>query len=144
MEIDDITGAIIDSALAIHRYPGPGLLESFYEAVLARALVRRGLRVRRQHPIMFQYDGMLFDEGFRADLFVEDQVIVELKSVERLARVHGRQLLTYLRLADRRVGLLINFGAPTLKEGLLRVVNDLRPSASPRLRVNHPGARPSG
>jgi GxxExxY protein len=137
MELNEITGIIIDTALRIHRELGPGLLESVYEAVLASALERRGLKVRRQHPIVFCYDGVMFEEGFRADLLVEDEVIVELKSVERLARVHLKQLLTYLRLADRRVGLLINFGAPTLKEGLHRVVNrfsssGLRSSQSPR------------
>jgi GxxExxY protein len=132
MELDEITGAIVDTSLRIHRELGPGLLESVYEAVLASALERRGLTVRRQQPIAFSFDGVSFDEGFRADLLVEEQVIVELKSVERLARVHLKQLLTYLRLADRRVGLLVNFGAPTLKEGLHRVANRLPGSQSPR------------
>ena len=135
-ELDDVTGAIIDASLTIHRDLGPGLLESVDEAVLARALERRGLRVARQRAIRFEYDGILFDEGFRADLLVERRVIVELKSVERLARVHPKQFLTYLRLAGLQAGLLINFGAATLKEGLHRVVNDLPASASPRLRVN--------
>lgn len=134
MELDEITGTIVDTSLRIHRELGPGLLESVYEAVLANALATRGLTVRRQHPITFAFDGMHFEEGFRADLLVQGQVIVELKSVERLARVHLKQLLTYLRLADLRVGLLVNFGAPTLKEGLHRVVNRLPSSRSPRLR----------
>jgi len=86
--------------------------------------------------VRFEYDGLVFDEGFRTDLLVDHQVIVELKSVERVAPVHSKQLLTYLRLMNKRVGLLINFGGNTLKEGLRRVVNDLHPSASPRLRVN--------
>lgn len=136
LELDEITGIVVDAALRIHRELGPGLLESVYEAVLARALERRGLVVRRQCAIPFSYDGLTFDEGFRADLLVEGKVIVEIKSVERLARVHGRQLLTYLRLANLKVGLLVNFGAPILKEGLHRIVNRLPPSASPRLRVN--------
>ena len=136
MELDDITGVIVDASLRIHRDLGPGLLESVYEALLAGALQRRGLVVERQIPLRFEYDGIAFDEGFRADLLVEHRVIVELKSVERLAPVHGRQLLTYLRLANLQVGLLVNFGSATLKEGLHRVVNDLPPSASPRLRVN--------
>ena len=134
--LDDITGAIVHQSLRIHRDVGPGLLESVYEALLAGALERRGLLVERQAVIRFEYDGILFDEGFRAELLVERRVIVELKSVERLARVHPKQLLTYLRLAGLQAGLLINFGAATLKEGLHRVVNDLPASASPRLRVN--------
>jgi iron complex transport system substrate-binding protein len=86
--------------------------------------------------IRFEYDGMVFEEGFRTDLIVEHQVIVELKSVETLAPVFGKKLLTYLRLSDKSVGLLLNFGANTLTQGLRRVVNNLPPSASPRLRVN--------
>ena len=140
--LDDITEAIIDAAIQIHRDLGPGLLESVYEAVLARALEKRGLHVRRQVAVRFEYDGLVFDEGFRVDLLVEHEVIVELKSVERLARVHGKKLLTYLRLMNKQVGLLINFGGNTLKEGLDRVVNDLQPSASPRLRVNQ-GVNPT-
>ena len=135
-DLDAITEAIIDAAIRIHRDLGPGLLESVYHAVLARALEKRGLHVERQTAVRFEYDGLVFDEGFRADLLVDHDVIVELKSVERLAPVHGKQLLTYLRLMNKPVGLLINFGGNTLKEGLRRVVNDLPPSASPRLRVN--------
>jgi GxxExxY protein len=136
MELDDITGAIVDASVRIHRELGPGLLEGVYEVVLARALERRGLQVVRQRVVRIEYDGMVFEEGFRADLVVEDRVVVELKSVERLAAVHSKQLLTYLRLMHLPVGLLINFGAVTLKEGLHRVVNALASSASPRLRVN--------
>jgi len=136
MELDDITGAIVDASVRIHRELGPGLLEGVYEVVLARALERRGLQVVRQRVVCIEYDGMVFEEGFRADLVVEDRVVVELKSVERLAAVHSKQLLTYLRLMHLPVGLLINFGAVTLKEGLHRVVNGLPSSASPRLRVN--------
>jgi len=142
MELDDITGIIIDEAMKIHKALGPGLLESVYEAVLARALEHRGLHVERQKVVRFEYDGMVFDEGFRVDLLVAGRVVVELKSVENLAPVHGKQLLTYLRLMDLPVGLLINFGAATLKEGLHRVVNNLAPSASPRLRVNQPAHPP--
>ena len=135
-ELDDITGAIVDAAIKIHIELGPGLLESVYEAVLARALERRGFHVERQKVIRFEYDGMVFEEGFRTDLIVDARVVVELKSVEKLAPVHSKQLLTYLRLMNLSVGLLINFGAATLKEGLHRVVNNLQPSSSPRLRVN--------
>jgi iron complex transport system substrate-binding protein len=128
--------------MQIHRGLGPGLLESVYEAVLARALERRGLQVVRQPVVRFEHDGMVFEEGLRVDLLVESRVVVEVKSVARLAPVHGKQLLTYLRLMHVPVGLLVNFGAATLREGLHRVVNDLPPSASPRLRVNQL-ARPS-
>ena len=137
-ELDDITGAIVDAAMRLHKGLGPGLLESVYEAVLARDLRQRGFLVERQIPVTFEYEGMVFEEGFRADLLVEKCVVVELKSVETLAPVHSKQLLTYLRLMHLPVGLLINFGAATLKEGLHRVVNNLDSSASPRLRVNQP------
>ena len=106
-QLDDITGAIVDAAIKIHIALGPGLLESVYEAVLARALERRGFLVERQRMIRFEYDGLVFEEGFRADLIVEDQVIVELKSVERIVPVHWKQLLTYLRLMHLPVGCLL-------------------------------------
>jgi iron complex transport system substrate-binding protein len=118
------------------RVSGRGLLESVYEVILARELERRGLRATRQESISFDYDGLHFRDCLRVDLLVESRVVVELKSVEKLLPVHPRQLLTYLRLMHLRVGLLINFGAPTLREGLRRIVNELPPSASPRLRVN--------
>jgi len=137
-ELDEITGAVVDAAMKIHMDLGPGLLESVYEAVLARALERRGFHVERQKVIRFEYDGMVFEEGFRTDLLVEGDVIVEIKSIERLAPVHSKQVLTYLRLMHLPVGLLINFGAATLKEGLTRIVNNLDSSASPCLRVNRP------
>jgi GxxExxY protein len=140
-ELDDITGGIVDASLRIHRDLGPGLLESVYEAVLAQALNRRGFQVQRQQAIRFEYEGMVFEEGFRIDLLVDSRVIVELKSVERLAPVHSKQLLTYLKLTNRPVGLLVNFGAATLREGLHRIVNRLPAAASPRLRVNQ-SARP--
>jgi iron complex transport system substrate-binding protein len=136
--LDDVTGGVIDAAAKIHKSPGPGLLESVYEAVLARDLERRGFHVESQKLISFEYDGMFFNEGFRIDLLVESCVVVELKSVEKLAPVHSKQLLTYLRLLNLRVGLLLNFGAPALKEGLHRIVDNLPRSASPRLRVNQP------
>jgi GxxExxY protein len=142
-ELDDITGAIVDASIKLHKDLGPGLLESVYEIVLMRMLQRRGLCVERQKPVSFEYDGMLFEEGFRADLLVEGRVIVELKSVEKLAPVHSKQLLTYLRLMELPVGLLINFGGATLKEGLHRIVNNLSPSASSVLRVNQPGRNDS-
>jgi len=126
-DLDEITGTIIDSAIQVHRSLGPGLLESVYEAVLARILTRSGFKVEKQKILSFEYDGIVFANAFRMDLLVDDRVIIEIKSVEELAPVHHKQLLTYL---------LINFGAATLKEGLRRIVNHLPPSASPRLRVN--------
>jgi iron complex transport system substrate-binding protein len=126
-DLDQITGAIVGESIQIHRALGPGLMESVYEAVLARALERRGYRVERQKVIRFEYDGMVFEEGFRADLVVEDQVIVEVKSVETISRAHPKQLLSYLKLTNRQVGLLINFGAPTIREGLRRIVNGFLP-----------------
>jgi GxxExxY protein len=114
----------------------PDLLESVYESVLARALTRRGLRVERQKTFTFEYDGMIFEEGLRIDLLVESCVVVELKSVEKLAPVHAKQTLTYIRLMKLQVGLLINFGGETLKEGLKRIVNNLSPPPSSVLPVN--------
>jgi iron complex transport system substrate-binding protein len=142
-ELDDITGAIVDASVRLHQDLGPGLLESVYEAVLARVLEQRGFQVERQKPIRFEYQEIVFEEGFRADLLVESRVMVELKSVERLAAVHGKQLLTYLKLTNMPVGLLI-FGAATLREGLHRIVNGLPASASPRLRVNRSVSDTSG
>ena len=140
--LDDITGAIVDTAMKIHIDLGPGLLESVYEMVLAKSLQKRGFNVERQKAITFEYDAILFEEGFRVDLLVEDKVIVELKSVEKLIPVHSKQLLTYMRLMNLPVGFLINFGAATLKEGLHRVVNSLPSSASPSLRVNQNEVHP--
>ena len=138
--LDDITGAIVNAAIRVHKELGPGLLETVYEVVLARILAREGFFVERQCPMSFEFEGLTFTEAFRADLLVERRVIVELKSVEKLAPVHGKQLLTYLRVMKFPVGLLINFGASTLKEGLHRIVNNFIPSESSPLRVNQ---RPS-
>ena len=137
-EIDEITREIVDCAYHLHLRLGPGLLESVYEMVLGRMLERRGLQVRRQVPVTFEFDGMRFEDGFRADLLVEDRVVVELKSLEKLTPIHGKQLLTYLRLMELDVGLLINFGAATMKEGLRRVVNGHEPSQGRGLRINQP------
>jgi iron complex transport system substrate-binding protein len=139
MELDDITGVIVDAAVQIHRAPGPGLLESLYEALLACELRRRGLHVDRQRLIRFSWNGFDVEDAFRADLVVEQRVIVEVKSVERMASVHPKQLLTYLRLTNLRVGLLLNFGAEVMKEGIRRVVNDYEPPPSSPLRINRPG-----
>ena len=127
MELDTITGTIVDASVRIHRRFGPGLLETLYESVLACDLRRRGLRVDRQRLITYSYDGIDIDDAFRADLLVEERVIVEVKSLEHVVPVHKRQLLTYLRLTNLRVGLLLNFGAEVMKDGIDRVVNNYRP-----------------
>ena len=112
MNVEEVSAAVVDAAFHLHRDLGPGLLESVYEVVLARMLDRRGLKVERQKTVAFDFDGMHFDDGLRVDLMVEDCLVVELKSVEILAPVHPKQLLTYLRLLNLPLGLLINFGAP--------------------------------
>ena len=122
---NQIAKIVVDAAYRIHRRLGPGLLESVYEIILAKALNSRALKVERQAPVPIVFEGMKFDEGFKADLIVEDKVIVELKSVENIAPVHKKQLLTYPRLADKRLGLLINFGASLIKDGIFRVANRL-------------------
>jgi GxxExxY protein len=124
-----IAKEIVDAAFRIHTSLGPGLLESVYDAVLAYELGRRGLRVVRQQAIPVVYDNIRIEAGFRADLIVEDKVIVEVKSVETLAPVHKKQLLTYLRLADKRLGLLINFQVALIKDGITRIVNGLEDDA---------------
>ncbi len=124
-ELNRITGAVIDAAVGIHTRLGPGLLESVYEIVLARDLARRGYRVERQKPVSFEYDGLEFDNAFRVDLVVQNAVIVEVKSVAVLPAVFEKQVLTYLRLMDLRVGLLLNFAVPLLRQGIRRIVNGL-------------------
>ena len=136
MDAESISGVVVDTAFHIHKELGPGLLESVYEVVLAKALEKRGLRVERQKTVSFEYDGMRFDEGLRVDLLVDGTFVVELKSVENLAPVHAKQLLTYLRLLRLPLGLLINFGAATFKEGVKRVANGPQSFVSSCLRVN--------
>ncbi len=125
MNENEVARLVVDAAYEVHTALGPGLLESVYETVLAYELRQRGLTVIRQAPVPLVYEELSFDEGFRADLVVSDKVIVELKSVEKIAPVHKKQLLTYLRLADKRLGLLINFGEALIKDGITRVVNRL-------------------
>jgi GxxExxY protein len=125
MDENEISREIVDAALKIHQKLGPGLLESVYEGVLAFELERKGLRVLKQVPVAVQYETLYFENAFRIDLLVNEKVVVELKVVEELAAVHKKQLLTYVRLSKLKLGLLINFGAATLKEGVVRVVNGL-------------------
>ncbi len=125
MTENEIATKVMDACFVVHRELGPGLLESVYEAVLARQLTDMGLKVERQVAVPIRFQGMEFDEGFRADLIVEEKLIIELKSVERLQPVHSKQLLTYLRLTNNHLGLLVNFGENLLKDGFKRVVNGL-------------------
>jgi len=124
--IDAITADVVGAAVGIHKGLGPGLLESVYEIVLAGDLEWRGHKVDRQVAVDIEYDGMRFSSAFRSEMLVDDQVIVEIKSVESLAAIHAKQLLTYLRLTHRPVGLLLNFSGETMKEGIRRLVNNYR------------------
>ena len=128
-DLEALASAVVDDALRIHRELGPGLLESVYEMILAGKLAQRGIEVARQVPVSVDYDGLHFEAAFRIDLLVGGRLLVEIKSVERLNGAHAKQLLTYLRLTKQPLGLLINFGGETLKEGLRRVVNDYKPFA---------------
>jgi GxxExxY protein len=123
MTENEIGTIIVDEAVKLHKALGPSLLEIVYEAVLARRLEKRGLVVERQKPISIEFEGEHFDEGFRADLIVNGLVIIELKSVEKLSPVHKKQLLTYLRLTDLKVGYLFNFGDALMKDGIRRIIN---------------------
>jgi GxxExxY protein len=125
MTENEVAKQIVDAAFQVHTTLGPGLLESVYEVVLAYELEKRGLRTLRQQAVPVVYQGTRIEIGFRADLIVEDQVIVEIKSVEMIAPVHKKQLLTHLRLADKRLGLLINFNVALIKDGITRIVNGL-------------------
>jgi GxxExxY protein len=125
MTENEIAKVVVNAAYKIHTTLGPGLLESVCVTVLAYELEKAGLRVSREVAVPVVYESVHFDAGFRADLIVEDKVIVELKSIESVAPVHKKQLLTYLRLADKRLGLLINFGEALIKEGITRIVNAL-------------------
>lgn len=125
MRHNELSAIVIDTALEIHRRLGPGLLESVYQEVLLYELRKRGLRVEKEVPIPVIWNDVKLDVGFRADSIVENMLIVELKSVETVAPVHKKILLTYLRIADMRLGLLINFGMELLKDGISRVVNGL-------------------
>lgn len=122
--LNAISGDIVDAAVKIHQALGPGLLGSVYEVVLEHELKRRGYRVERQLPVPIEFEGLRFEEGFRLDLLVEDAIIVELKSLESVPRVHHKQLLTHLRLMKKPLGLLLNFGAELMKDGVHRIVNN--------------------
>jgi len=143
-DVEELSAVVVDAAFHLYGDLGPGLLESVYEAVLARLLQDRGLSVIRQQPVPIEFAGLCLSEGFWADLVVDEALVIELKSVEQFAPVHAKQLLTYLRLMHLPLGLLINFGAATFKDGIKRVVNGHRNFATSRLRVNQIGTRPQG
>ena len=125
MTENELGDEIIRAAVQIHRELGPGLLETVYEVILARELSARGLQVRRQVSVPIKYHGIEFNEAFRADLIVEEKVIVELKSVEQINNSHKKQLLTYLRLTNKKLGYLLNFSEALMKNGIVRTVNGL-------------------
>lgn len=125
MTENQIGTIVVDTAVQVHRVLGSGLLESVYEIVLAHELRARGLSAERQVPVSIQYGGITFEEGFRADVIVERKVILELKSLEAVNNAHKKQLLTYLRLTGMKLGYLLNFGEPFMKDGITRTVNGL-------------------
>ena len=123
MKENDIGAVIVDNAVHLHRALGPGLLETVYEATLARRLERAGLRVSRQVSVPIEFEGEKFEEGFRADLIVEGKVLVELKSVEKVHPAYKKQLLTYLKLTGLKLGYLLNFGEELMKNGITRIIH---------------------
>ena len=129
-KLDQVTGRIIGAAIEVHKTLGPGLLESAYEACLAYELRQLGHKVEQQKPLPVIYKEVKLDCGYRLDLVVDDAVIVEIKAIEQLAPIHDAQVISYLRLADKRVGLLINFHVSLLKNGIKRIVNNFPDSAS--------------
>lgn len=141
--VEELSAIAVECGYKLHVNLGPGLLESVYEALLAKSLSDLSLKVERQKPIKINYQDVVLEEGFRVDLLVEDKLLIELKSTERHMPVHAKQVLTYLRLMDLPLGLLMNFGAPTFKAGCKRIVNNHSDFASSRLRVNQVRKGPS-
>jgi GxxExxY protein len=145
MHENEIGAVVVDCAVTLHQDLGRGLLETVYEATLARVLERRGLSVQRQIAVPIEYEGETFAEGFRADLIVEGKVLLELKSVERVTPAHKKQLLTYLRLTGLKLGYLLNFGEALMRDGITRTINGtldptpLSPRASVRDKVSEKG-----
>ncbi len=131
MTENEIARVVVDRAFKIHVEVGPGLLESVYELLLAHELERAGFRVERQKPVPIVYRGVRFSEGFRADILVEDCVLIEIKSLETMPAVCSKQVLTYLKMSGKRLGLLINFGSPRIKDGIHRIANGLHEPEDP-------------
>jgi GxxExxY protein len=123
MNENEIGTIVVDEAIHLHKTLGPGLLETVYEAILARRLAKRGLKVQRQVAVPIEFEGERFDEGFRADLIVEGKVLLELKSVEKVNNAHKKQVLTYLKLTGMKLGYLLNFGEELMKQGITRTIN---------------------
>ena len=126
MKENEIGKIVVDAAIAVHRELGPGLMETVYEIILAHELKQRGLQVERQVRVSIEYRGILFDEGYRADIILNDCVLIELKSVKKLTAAHRKQIQTYLRLAGMQLGFLLNFGEALMKDGIIRAVNGLK------------------
>jgi GxxExxY protein len=123
MELNELSGHVVDAAIKVHTALGPGLLESAYEACLMHELHKRGLKISSQVKMPISYDGLKIDAGYRIDLLVEDKLIVEIKAMERILPIHEAQLLSYLKLSGKKLGLLINFNVVLLKNGLKRIIN---------------------
>jgi GxxExxY protein len=126
MNENEIGTIVVKTAVHIHKILGPGLLESVYETVLTRSLTKNGLFVQRQIPVSIEFEGEHFDEGFRLDLFIDKKVIIELKSVEKIIPIHKKQLLTYLKLTNTKLGYIINFGEELMKDGIVRRINGIK------------------
>jgi len=122
---NEIGAIIVDTAVYLHKKPGSGLLENVYEVILARLLAKKGLNVQRQVSVPIEFEHEHFDEGFRVDIFVEGKVIIELKSIEKLTDTHKKQLLTYLKLSNTKLGFLLNFGSQLMKDGIVRTINGI-------------------
>ncbi|MCL2806204.1 MAG: GxxExxY protein [Treponema sp.] len=123
MNENDLGRIIVDTAIDLHSKLGPGLLESVYEVILTKHLSKKGLFVQRQVSIPIEYEGELFEEGFRIDMIVQGKVIIELKSIEKVTNAHKKQLLTYLKLTDTKLGYILNFGTELMKTGIYRIIN---------------------
>ena len=143
-DLKEITGIVVDAAIKIHREFGPGLLESVYEKILTAELEARGLFVECQKPLPLTYAGRTFPEAYRVDMLVEGCVVLELKSTAQMAPVFPKQLRTYLVLSNLEVGLLLNFGMNTMKEGIIRVVNNYKPNSNPPMQSSAPSAHSAG
>jgi GxxExxY protein len=141
MDVEQISAIAIDCGLQVHKDLGPGLLESAYEAVLAHLLQKRGLFVERQKVIPIIYDGLIIDQGFRADLIINGKLLIELKTVERLSLVHARQVKTYLQFTGLSVGLLMNFSTEKFADGLKRIVHNHNETSNSLLRINQKSSR---
>ncbi|MBS1258217.1 MAG: hypothetical protein MAG551_01270 [Candidatus Scalindua arabica] len=123
MTENEIGKVVVDAAIAVHKALCPGLYENVYEVVLTHELKKHGLNIERQVPVSIEYDGIKFDEGFRADIIIENKVILELKSIESVTKAHKKQVLTYLRLTECKLGYLLNFGEDLMKDGITRIIN---------------------